>query len=109
MHQEFIWVRLKLTFTCCSLRINYYFLIESIDTFYFVNNAVVYKAYLVQGKGGKLVYKILIVNLYIWYLCICHQPDNSDLFKGHGLGSAGRGLMDWTTVGEGGEGGGEVG
>ena len=83
-------------------------MIESIDTFYFVNNAVVYKAYLVQGKGGKLVYKILIVDLSIWYLCICHQPDNSDLFRGHGLGSAGEGAYGLNYSGGGGRGGREA-
>ena len=31
------------------------------------------------------------------YLCICQQPDNSDLLKGHGLVSP-RGLKDWATV-----------
>ena len=25
----------------------------------------------------------------MWYLCICQQPDNSDLFKGHGPASLG--------------------
>ena len=27
-----------------------------------VNNVVVYKALLVEGKGGKLVYKVFIIN-----------------------------------------------
>ena len=31
--------------------------------FYFVNNVIVYKVLLVKGKGGKLVYKIFIVNV----------------------------------------------
>ena len=25
----------------------------------------------------------------MYYLCICQQPDNSDLFRGHGLGYPG--------------------
>ena len=37
-------------------------------TFYFVSNVVVYKGLLVQGKGGKLVYKILIVNVVSMHL-----------------------------------------
>lgn len=37
-------------------------MIESIHVFCFVGNVVVYKAHLLQGKGGKLVYKILIIN-----------------------------------------------
>ena len=52
--------------------------------FYFVDNVVVYKALLVQGKGGKLVYKIFIVNIISY---------NSDLLKSHGLASP-RGLLD---------------
>ena len=52
MHQEFICLRLKLTFTCFSLWTNYCFVSESRDAFYFVKN-VVYKALLVQGKGGR--------------------------------------------------------
>ena len=52
--------------------------------FYFVDNVVVYKALLVQGKGGKLVYKIFIVNIISY---------NSDLLKSHGLASP-QGLLD---------------
>ena len=47
LHQEFIWLRLKLTFSCFSLWISYYFVIESLHAFYFFNNVVVYKALLV--------------------------------------------------------------
>ena len=61
-------MRLKLTITCFSLGTNYYFVIESIDAFYFVNNVVVYKVLLVQGKGGKLVYKTFIVNVVSMHL-----------------------------------------
>ena len=57
----------ELTFTCFSLWTNYYHVIESIDKFYFVNNVVVYKAVLVQGKGGKLVYEMFIVNVTTYY------------------------------------------
>ena len=63
---------LKLSITCFSLRTNYYFIIESIDTFYFVNNAVVYKALLVKKRVPRLF------DIYCKrYLCICQQPDNS--------------------------------
>ena len=27
----------------------------------------------------------------MWYLCVCQQPDNSKLFKGHGPASLGGG------------------
>ena len=74
---------------------NYYFVTESIDAFYFVNNVVVCKALLVKGKGGKLVYKIFIVNVVFMHL---PATDNFDLFKGYGPASP-RGLMDWATVG----------
>ena len=37
-------------------------MIESIRAFFF-NNVAVYKALLVKGKGGKLVYNIFIVNV----------------------------------------------
>ena len=37
-------MRLKLTFPCFSFLNQYYFVIESIDAFYFVNDAVVCKA-----------------------------------------------------------------
>ena len=73
MHEEFIRVRLKLTFSCCSLWTNYYFVIESIDAFYFVNNAVAYKALLVQRKGGKLVCRIFIVNVVSIHLSATQQ------------------------------------
>ena len=53
-------MRLKLEFT--SFTCFYYFVIDSIDAFYFVN-VVVYKALMVKGKVGKLVYKIFIANL----------------------------------------------
>ena len=53
-------MRLKLSITCFSSLNNYYFIIESIDAFYFVNNIVVYKALLLKVKGGKVVYKIFI-------------------------------------------------
>ena len=36
------------------------------------------------------------------YLCICQQPDSTDLFKGHGPASPGDWLMNWVTVEEGG-------
>ena len=88
-------MRLKLSITCFSLWTNCYFIIELIDTFYFVNNVVVYRAVLVKEKGGKVFYKIFIVNIVSMH---CQQPDNSDLLKGHGPGSPG-GLMDWATVG----------
>ena len=48
-------VKVKLTFTCFSLWISYYFVIESIHAFYFVNSVVVSKAFPVIDKGGKLV------------------------------------------------------
>ena len=37
-----------------------FFIIESIDAFYFVNN-VVYKDLLIKERGSKVVYKIFIV------------------------------------------------
>lgn len=43
--------------------------------------------------------KIFIVNEKMKHLCICQQPKNSDLFKGHGQTPPG-GL--WATVGVGG-------
>ena len=32
------------------------------------------------------------------HICICLQPGNSDLFKGHGLASPEGGAMDWAAV-----------
>ena len=58
----------KVKYTCFSLSTNYYFIIESIDTFYFVNNLVVYKALLVKEKSGKVVYKVLIVDVVSMHL-----------------------------------------
>ena len=43
-------------------------MIESIDAFNFVNNVVVYKALLVKEKGGKVVYKIFVVNVVSMHL-----------------------------------------
>ena len=40
--------------------INYYLLIEPLQSFSFVNNIVVYKALLIYGKGGKLITKYLL-------------------------------------------------
>ena len=40
-------VKVKLRFTCFSLKTNYYFVIESIHAFYFINNVVVYKTLLI--------------------------------------------------------------
>ena len=67
LQQEFIWLRLKLTFNCFSLWTNYYFVIESIHIFYFINN-IVYEVLLVQVKGGKLVYKIFTVAVLSMHL-----------------------------------------
>ena len=39
----------------------------------------------------------------MWCLCICQQPDNSDLFKGHGPASL-VGVCELSYSGEGGEG-----
>ena len=58
----------KVKYTCFSLSTNYYFIIESIDTFYFVNNLSVYKALLVKEKSGKVVYKVLIVDVLSMHL-----------------------------------------
>ena len=73
MHQEFIWVRLKLSISCFSLWTSYYFIIEWIDTFYLVNNVVVYKALLMKEKGSKIVYKIFIVNVVSVHLSATWQ------------------------------------
>ena len=54
-------VKVELTFTYFSWWTNYYFVIKSIQAFYFVNNVVVYKALLVQWNDVKLVYKIFII------------------------------------------------
>ena len=51
-----------------SLRTSYYFIIESIDPLYFVNNVVVYKALLIKKMCGKVVYKIFIVNVISMHL-----------------------------------------
>ena len=48
-------VKVHLTFIYFSLQTNYFFGIESIHAFYFVNNVVAYKALLILGKGGKFV------------------------------------------------------
>ena len=40
-------VKLELRFTCFSLKTNYYFVIESIHAFYFINNVVAYKTLLI--------------------------------------------------------------
>ena len=42
--------------------------LKLIDAFYFVNNVVIYKALLVKEKGGKVVYKIFIVNVVSMHL-----------------------------------------
>ena len=68
-----VYLRLKLSITCFSLWTDYYFIIESIDVFYFVNNFVVYKALLVQEKGSKVVYKIFIVNIVSMHLSATWQ------------------------------------
>ena len=44
-------IKVKLKFTCFSLLTNYYFVIESVHAFSFVNNNVC-KALLLQGKCG---------------------------------------------------------
>ena len=89
-------MRLKLTFSCCSLWTSYYFVIESIDSFYFVNHLVVYKAVLLQGKDGKLVYKIFIVNVVLMHLLSnLTVLAFSKVTDWHFLGR----LMDWATGG----------
>ena len=60
IHQEFIWLKLKLAFICFSLWTNYNFLIKSIHAFCFINNVDVHKALLVYGKGGNFVYKFFL-------------------------------------------------
>ena len=39
----------------------YYFVIKSIHSLYFINNAVVYKTLLAWESGGGLVYRVFIV------------------------------------------------
>ena len=52
-----------------SWKTNYYFVIGSyIHAFYFVNNVAAYKALLLEGKGGKLVYKMFIVKAVSMHL-----------------------------------------
>ena len=42
---------------------------------------------------------VLLIFCYsLKYLCICQQPDNSDLFKGHSRHLLRRGHMNWVTV-----------
>ena len=65
--------RLHSGITCFSLWTSYYFIIESVDAFYFVNNVVVYKALLAKEKGGKVVYKIFIVNVVSKHLSVTWQ------------------------------------
>ena len=48
-------VKVYLTFIYFSLQTTYFFGIESIHAFYFVNNVVAYKDLLILGKGGKFV------------------------------------------------------
>ena len=48
-------MKVYLTFIYFSLQTHYFFGIESIYAFYFVNNVVDYKALLILGKGGKFV------------------------------------------------------
>ena len=72
MHQEFFWVRLKLSITCFSMWTNY-FITESIDAFSFVDNVVIYKALLVKEKSGKVVYKIFIINIVSMHLSATWQ------------------------------------
>ena len=79
--------------------VNYYFIIESIDTFYFANNFVVYKALLVKEKGGKVVYKIFVVNVVSMHLSATwefwpFQRPRTKISWGE--------LMDWATMGGGG-------
>ena len=52
IRHEFIWLRMKLTFTCFSLWTNYYFVIESLH----------------EGVNGKLFDKIFIVNVFMHLL-----------------------------------------
>ena len=59
---------LKLSIACFSFLTNYYFIIESIDAFYFVNNVVAYKVLLAKEKGSKVVYKIFGVNVVSMHL-----------------------------------------
>ena len=96
MQQEFIWVRLKLSITCFSLWTNYYFIIESIDAFYFVNNAVVYKALLVKKKR----WQCCLQNIYC-KCCIYTFASNLIILTfskavDHNLLAW---LMDWAIVG----------
>ena len=60
---------------CEFINFNYYLIIESLHAFYFVNSIVVYEA---------------LNNLMNNLMKIYEQPDNYDLFKGHGQAS-GRG------------------
>ena len=61
-------INAKLTCSCFSLYINYYFVIESIHAFSFANNVVVYQALLVWGRYGKLGCGIFIVNVKSMHL-----------------------------------------
>ena len=74
---------------------SYYFVIESIGAFYFVNNVVAYKALLVKEKGGMVVYKIFIVNVGSMHFSATWQfwPFQRPWMRSPG------GLMDSATVG----------
>ena len=73
---------------------NYYFVIESIHAFYFVSNVVVYKALMIQGKGGSLVYKNCRCNIYA-FVSNLTTLTLSNVMDQHLLG----GLMNWARRG----------
>ena len=60
---------------------------------------MVFKVLIIQGKGFALVYKIFVVNVF---LCICQQPDKSDLHFFFGGGGGGSQIGE--KIPEGGEG-----
>ena len=95
MYQEFIWVRLMLTFSCCSLLTSYYFVIESIYVLFCLTMLFI-KLFWYKARVVELVYKIFIVNEA--YLSICQRPGNSDLWPFQ--------VMNWYLLGERGRGGG---
>ena len=98
MHQEFIWVRLQLTFTCCSLWINYRFVIESIDAFYLLTMLLFVKLFWCKERVVSLFTKYFfakVVSLYlsaIWQFWPFQRLQTS-IFKGaYGLSYSGGGL-----------------
>ena len=66
-------------------------MIESTHSFYFAKNTVVYKALLVQRKGGKIAYKIFTVDVVSIYAFVSNLTivTFSKVMDWHHLGAYG--------------------